>query len=91
MKQISFEDFYHNYNVKRNSIRGNSLYENTMIDFDEDGIEVVEENDPKNVWTLSEGKEGFILNPGIMYKDNIIGYFICNKKWNKNDEVYILQ
>jgi hypothetical protein len=81
MNQISFDEFYDTYDVKRNPLSLEAMYNNTMIDFDDDGIDEIEEHDPKNVWTLRDYKEGLILETGITYGSNIIGYFISGKKW----------
>lgn len=92
MKNITFDEFYNTYGVKRNEIYPISMYENTMIDLDEEGLEELQDEDPKNIWTLTDTKEeGLVLQPGLMYKGDIIGYFICDKKWNKTDEVYSLK
>lgn len=91
MNQISFDEFYETYKVRRNPIQLMSQYNNTMLDSDEEELECIEEENPKNVWTLVENKEGnFILTPGIVYKHSVIGYFICNKVWDNNKENFIL-
>jgi len=92
MNEINFHDFYGMFSVKRNPIQSCASYENTMLDFDDEETEIIEEEDSNKVWTLVEGKDGkFILNPGIMYTNNVMGFFICKEKWSKNQESYILQ
>lgn len=90
---IKFDDFYDKYKVRRNPIQSSSPYHNTMIEFDEIGEEVIEEEDQRNVWTLLENtkdKGEFILSPGITYSKYVIGFFICKEKWTTEKE-YILE
>lgn len=91
MNKISFDEFYEKYGVKRNPIHSISNYQNTMLDFDDEEVDYIEENNPNNIWTLTEDKSGLTLNPGILYVNNVMGFFICKEKWNKNEEGYILQ
>lgn len=93
MNKISFDEFYEKYNVRRNPIHSISNYQNTMLDFDDEEVDYIEEeiSNPKHVWTLTEDKEGLILNPGVIYTNKVMGFFICKQKWNKIEEVYILQ
>lgn len=89
MNEITFNEFYKKYGVKRNPIRSISNYENTMLDVDEEELDELEDIPYNTQWTLVEGKQGLILKPG---RDpaNAIGFFICKEKWNK-EEGYILQ
>lgn len=91
MDTISFEEFYTKYGVRRNPVESISNYDNTMLDSNEEELNIVEEEDPTKVWTLTSKKdEQFVLNPGLIYKRNVIGYFICNKEWEHNQKTYIL-
>lgn len=91
MERISFDDFYSKYKIKRNPEEQTSMYCNTMINFDNDGLDIVERVDPKTVWTLSESKDtNFVLIPGILYKNSVIGYFVGSVKWDNVKENYEL-
>lgn len=89
MNDISFDDFYRAYRLKRNPVSASSAYENTLIDFDDEGEEIVEEENPHNVWTLIQKDKDFILSPGITYTRDVIGFFTCKQKWTK-EKGYIL-
>lgn len=91
MEEIKFDDFYSVYGVKRNPVQSSSLYDNTMLDFDEEELEVIEETPMSNVWTLTERKEGLSLMPGIEYGKGVMGFFICKEKWDKNQKGFILK
>lgn len=91
---LNFDEFYTQYGVKRNPLYTNSLYQNTMIEFDDNGEDLVLEEDQKNVWTLMEDNtksgKGFFLSPGVTFTRQVIGFFICKIKW-KDEKGYILE
>lgn len=89
MNKIKFDDFSEMYKVRRNPISFISAYENTLVEFDDEGEELFDETDSKVIWTLVEGDDGLVVKPGREYK-NVIGYFICKNKWNEKQESYIL-
>lgn len=91
MDEISFDEFYSKYKVKRNPVRHISNYENTMLDVDEDELDELEDHPLDSQWTLLDNKESLILKPGRICSSNSIGFFICKEKWNKNEEGYILK
>ena len=90
---ISFEEFYEKYGVRRNPIIMSSAYQNTLVDYDEFGEDIIEDENPYNVWTLLEkgnrAERYFFLSPGITYTNEVIGFFICREKWQK-ERGYIL-
>lgn len=92
MDTIQFGEFYEKFSVKRNPINQTSNFENTMIDFDESGEELLDEVPQQNIWTVTSGSkgEGLVLNPGVLYKNDTIGFFICKKKWDIGEKNYIL-
>lgn len=91
MNNITFQEFSDIYLVRRNPIEQVSNYENTMLDSNADELDLIEEENPKKVWTLTDNKQGeFILNPGIIYKSNVIGYFLCKNEWEYKQKSYIL-
>lgn len=91
MDKISFDEFYSTYGVRRNPIESICNYENTMLDSNDDEIDLIEEEEPTKVWTLTENKDiGFVLNPGIIYKKNVVGYFLCKNEWKNKQVSYIL-
>lgn len=92
-KSISFDEFYQKYGVRRNPILASSSYKNTLIEFDDLGEEIIEDEDPKNVWTLMQIdgiREALSLRPGIYYNKDVIGFFICKQKWT-NEKEHILE
>lgn len=90
--KITFEEFYERYSVRRNPLKECANFDNTMLDFDDEEIDLIEEQDLQKVWTLVDenNKDGLVLKPGVLYKNNIIGYFICKNKWNMGEKNYIL-
>lgn len=85
---IDFDSFSKEYGVRRNPIRQLSPYENTMLDFDDDEIDYLEEQDTHTIWSLIEG-DRFTLKPGLYYR-NVIGYFVCGKKWENENTSLVL-
>lgn len=80
---MKIEEFFSNYNVKRNPIVLNSPYENRMIEAGDDEVQLeIEEECPTNhTWTLIEKEGRFKIVTGITYR-NAIGYFISSKPWS---------
>lgn len=90
MEIITFEEFYEHYKPKRNPINLNANYENTMIDFDDEGEDLVFEQGPNTVWTLTQERAGLFLDPGIKCTNDTLGFFICKETWS-NEKGYILK
>lgn len=90
MEKISFDKFYGDFSVRRNPVKDVSPYENTLLDLDEEELDIVDETDYKKIWTLVNSDEGFKLVPGPEYRD-VIGFFVCNKEWKPGQQDYLLE
>lgn len=92
MKEITIADFSDKFKLKRNPIKQVSPFENQMLDFDEDELDYLEERDNEKIWSVREGGgNGLILTPGLHYGGGAIGFFICDKKWNKDQEEFLIK
>ncbi len=85
---ITFNDFYKNFKLKKNPIESISPYENTMLDYGEKELDYLEDQDRNTIWSLLDDGKNLIIAPGLQFK-NVIGYFITEKKWCTKDK-YVL-
>lgn len=80
MDKITFDDFYNQFKIKRNTIQHTSPYENTMYDFGEDELEYLEDQEQNHVWSLIDNGKDLLIVSGLRLKDSI-GYFVSNRPW----------
>ncbi len=80
MDKITFEEFYKEFQIKRNTIQTHSPYENTMYDFGEEEMEYLEDLPEDQTWSLQDNGKHLIIVSGISHK-NTIGYFVSKKPW----------
>lgn len=80
MDKITFDDFYNQFKLKRNTIEHTSPYENTMYDFGEKELEYLEEQDQDHIWSLRDDGRHLTIVSGLYLKDTI-GYFVSSKPW----------
>lgn len=90
MEKIKINQFFDQFKVKRNPIESYSPFENRLLDMNEDELDYLEGLDSHNIWTLIDKENIMELIPGC-HSHDVMGYFICEKKWENANEKFYLQ
>lgn len=88
--ETEFEDWEEMYKPIKNSIVEHANYDGLMYETYGKEVDIVWEQDPKNVWTLidGEGRDLWIIQG--RHHVNRLGYFITEKPWNDDVTVDVI-